>query len=154
MERSWFKFNLSYPLTCVGSILFLILGSMTMAALYSYFRLTAATEATIDHWKAVKKSSSSYPIRGSYHFEFQGKTYQGSSILSPPHNLNRPSAEKAIHNLGGKSCKIWFDPHNPNISSLEKMFPTKKIIYTLIAFGITLYFWFVETSSRIRNPIN
>jgi hypothetical protein len=154
MIRAWFKFNLSYPLTVLGSILFLILGSMAFASLYSYFKLSFKTEAVVDHWEVVKKSSSSYPIRGSYHFEFQGKNYQGSSLLLPPHHLNRPSAEKAIINLGKKRWIVWFDPHHPTFSSLEKVFPAKKIVYTLIALGITLYFGFVETNSRIRNPAN
>jgi hypothetical protein len=154
MKQLWFKFNLSYPLTLLGSILFLILGSMAFFDLFSYFRLVAQTEAVTDHWKVVKKSSSSYPIRCIYHFEFQGKSYQGSSLLLPPHHLNRLSAEKAIIQLEKKKWKVWFDPKNPSISSLEKAYPTKKIVYALIALGVTLYFWFVETNSKIRSPIN
>lgn len=154
MRRSWFKFNISYPLTTLGALLFLILGSMAFFNLYTHFRLVARTEAVIDRWKVVKKSSSSYPIRGFYHFEFQGKNYQGSSILQPPHHLNRLSAERAILNLEKKKWTVWVDPHNPTFSYLEKPFPAKKIVYALIALGVTLYFWFVETSSRIRNPAN
>jgi hypothetical protein len=154
MVRRWFKFNLSYPLTTLASILFLILGSMALASLHSYFKLSFKTEAVVDHWKVVKKSSSSYPIRGSYHFKFQGKNYQGSSVLSPPYHLNRPSAEKAIFNLEKKKWIVWFDPHQPTFSSLEKALPVKKIIYALIALGVSLYFGFVETNSRMRNPTN
>lgn len=154
MNPTWFKINASYPLTLLGSILFLILGSMAFFNLYNHFRLVAKTEAVIDQWKVVKKSSSSYPIRGTYHFEFQGKSYHGSSVLLPPHHLNRLSAERAILNLEKKKWSVWIDPHNPSFSSLEKTFPMKKIVYALIALGVTLYFWYVETSSRIRSPAN
>jgi hypothetical protein len=154
MGRAWFKFNLSYPLTLLGSIFFLILGSLAAAALYGHWRLAARVHATVDHWKVVKKSSSAYSIRGSYHFDFQGKVYQGSSILSPPYHLNRLSAERAISPLKKRVWTVWVDPHHPQVSSLERVFPMKKIIYALVAFGVTLYFWFVETSSRIRNPTN
>jgi hypothetical protein len=152
MGPAWFKFNISYPLTLLGSILFLCLGSIAMREYYLYLRLSVRLEASIDHWKVIKKSSSSYPIQGSYHFEFRGKTYQGASSLKPPYPLNRPSAQKMIANLE-HSRKIWIDPYNPTISSLEKVLPIKKIVYALITLGITLYFWFVETSSKIRSPI-
>jgi hypothetical protein len=154
MMESWFKFNLSYPLTILGSVLFLILGSIALASLYTHFTLSMRTEAVVDHWKVIRKSSSSFPFRGSYHFEFQGKIYQGSSVLPPPYHLNRPSAERAMGPLQKKKWFVWFDPRKPSVSSLEKAFPTKKIVYALVALGVTLYFGFVETSSRIRNPTN
>lgn len=153
MGRSWFKFNLSYPLTLLGSTLFLILGSTAMTSLHHYFRLTTRADAIIDQWKVVKKSSSSYPICGWYHFEFQGKTYNGTSFLPPPYHLNRLSAKKLIQ-LQSKSCKVWLDPYHPHISSFEKKLPLKTIVYTLISLGVTLYFWMVETHSKTRHPIN
>ncbi len=152
MSLAWFKFNMSYPLTLLGSIFFLSIGSIAMREYYLYLRLSVRVEATLDDWKVIKKSSSSYPVQGKYHFEFQGKTYPGSSILSPPYPLNRLSAQKIISDLEHVRI-IWIDPRNPMISSLEKMFPLKKVIYAFVALGVTLYFWFVETSSRIRSPI-
>ena len=152
MSLAWFKFNMSYPLTLLGSILFLGLGSVAMRDYYLYLRLSVKVEASIDQWKVIKKSSSSYPIQGKYHFEFQGKTYHGASNLKPPYPLNRPSAQKMIVELE-PSRKLWIDPHNPMISSLERGFPIKKVVYALIALGVSLYFWFVETSSKIRIPI-
>lgn len=152
MSRSWFKFNLSYPLTLLGVLLALILGTTTMIDLYTYFRLTVPVEASVDRWKVIKKSSSSYPIQGQYHFEFQGKIYQGTSRLPPPYHLNRPSAEKAVPQL--ETRKVWIDPHYPTLSSFEKALPLKKIVYALVALGVTLYFWLIETNSKIRNPIH
>lgn len=154
MSKPRFKFNISYPLTVVGAVLFVILGALAFSASYHYLRLTARMQAQIDQWKVIKKSSSSYPLRATYHFEIQDKTYQNSSVLLPPHHLNRPSAEKALSQLEKKAWHVWYDPQNPSISSLEKRFPAKKIVYALIALGITLYFWFVETNSKIRNPTN
>ncbi len=152
MSRQGFKFNL-YPLTVVGAFVFLTMGSFALTSLYEYLRLAASTEAIVDRWKVVKKSSSSYPICGWYHFEFQGHRYQGSSLLPPPYHLNRASAEQAIKKLN-RTRIIWFDPHRPSISVLKKSFPIKKIIYSFIALGVTFYFGFVETISRRRNPIN
>lgn len=149
MSRSRFKFNLSYPLTLLGVILVLFLGTLAMADLYTYFRLRARVEASVDRWKVIKKSSSSYPIQCQYHFEFQGKSYQGASLLPSPYYLNRPSAEKALPKL--ETQKIWIDPYHPAVSSLEKKLPLKKIINALIALGITLYFWMLEANSKIRS---
>jgi hypothetical protein len=154
MERARFKFNLSYPLTLLGAIFFLILGSLAAVALYSYLRLEVSVFAVVDDWKVVKKSSSTYSIQGSYHFDFRGKTCQGSSVLPPPYHLNRPSAERARLKLEKEAYLVWIDPRHPEISSLERLFPVKKTIYALVALGVALYFWFVETSSRIRSPAN
>ena len=150
MMKSWFKFNL---LTLVGALLTLILGSSALSHYYQFLRLAAQTEAKIEQFKVVKKSSSSYPIRGYYLFDFQGKTYHGSSLLLPPYHLNRLSAETAITQLEKKKWVVWFDPKNPAISTLQKALPAKKIIYALIALGVTIYFWFVETASNTRNPM-
>ncbi len=152
MSRSWFKFNISYPLTLLGALLVLILGTLAMIDLYTYFRLRVRVEASVDRWKVIKKSSSSYPIQCQYHFEFQKNSHQGTSLLPPPYHLNRPSAEKALPKI--ETQKIWIDPYRPAISALEKELPLKKIVYALIALGVTLYFWLIETNSKIRNPIH
>lgn len=152
MDFNRFKFNLSYPMTLLGAVLFLILGVQVGLDLWAYARLTARTEVSIDQWKVIKKSSS-FPLQATYHFGFQGKTYQCKTVLPPPYHLNRLSAEKAIKNLEKFRWMAWFDPRNPSISSLQKEFPLKKTIYALIALGITCYFGFLETHSKIRNPI-
>ncbi len=154
MKRWWFNFNISYPLTVLGGILFLILGTIAASAVFRHLTLETQTEAVIDQWKVVKKSSSAYPIRGKYHFEFQGKTYYGSSIILPPYHLNRPSAKRAAVQLEKEKWNVWLDPRNPSISALQKESPLKKIVYALVALGITFYFGYVETTSKIRSPMN
>ncbi len=154
MRLPRFKINLSYPLTTLGTVLFLVLSGIALSHLYTYFRLEARVEVAIDGWKVIKKSSSSYPIRAKYHFEFQGKSYHGSCLAPPPYHLNYLSAEKEMENLNKKKWSVWIDPHQPTMSSFEKALPIKKIVYAFFTLGITLYFWFVETSSKIRSPIN
>lgn len=158
MRLPRFKINLSYPLTTpltlLGALLFLILSGIAMSHLYNYFRLEARVEVVIDKWKVIKKSSSSYPIQAKYHFEFQEKSYRGSCLAPPPYHLNQMSAEKEMELLDKKKWTVWIDPRQPTVSSFEKALPVKKIVYAFFALGITLYFWFVETNSKIRSPIN
>lgn len=154
MGLSRFKFNLSYPMTLLGAVIFLILGIRACIDLWSYARLTDRKEVIIDRWKVVKKSSSAFLIRATYHFEFQEKTYTCRDVLPPPYHLNRMSAEKAVQKLEKQRWAAWFDRGHPQISSLRKELPLKKIIYSLIALGITCYFVFLETPSKIRNPIH
>jgi hypothetical protein len=154
MRLPRFKINLSYPLTTLGALLFFILSGIALTHLYNYFRLEARVEAAIDEWKVIKKSSSSYPIRAKYHFEFQGKSYHGSCLKPPPYHLNELSAEKELESLNKQTWSVWIDPRQPTVSSFEKAVPIKKIVYAFFTLGITLYFWFVETNSKIRSPIN
>ena len=152
MSHRRFKFNLSYPLTLVGSAVALFLGFMAVGDYYRYIRLSVTTEARIEKLKVIKKSSSSYPIKAKYTFEFKEKNYNGSTLLPPPYHLNRLSAQKSTLQLANKKWSVWLDPKYPFVSSLSREFPIKRILYFLTALGVTLYFWFVETSSKTRQP--
>jgi hypothetical protein len=154
MNRPWFKFNFSYPLTCLGAALFLFLGVQVSYDLWSCSRLKVQVSGTIEQLKVVKKSSSSFPLQAVYRFDFQEKIYRNTVLLSPPYHLNRASALKAIKNLEHRQWAVWIDPKHPEISALQKVFPIKKIIYVAMALAVTCYFGFLETNSRMRNPIH
>ncbi len=154
MGQKWFNFNFSYSLVVIGAAVFLILGSQAAAALWNYGRLNSQAKASINTWEVVQKSSSSFALKVVYQFEFKENIHQGEMVLAPPYHFNRPSAEKAASNLEKKEWAVWVNSHNPEVSSLEREFPLKKTIYAFIALGITLYFGFLQQSSKIRIQAN
>lgn len=113
--------------------------------LWVYFYLNQQIPAQILNWDIVPKSESCFLVRANYFFEMKEKKYYNSTIFSPPYYLNWMSAEEKIQFYANKAWKCWISSKNPNFSSLEKKFPLKKIIYTVIVYGIFGYFVFLLT---------
>lgn len=140
MRLSSFKFNASSLL--IGFTGFLMAGFLVSAAydLWGYWRLEKKTMAHICRWKVIEKSSSQFAIRASYVFEHQGKEYRGRTTFSKPYHLNGESAKKQIKKYALYSWPVWYSPRNPHQSSIERKFPLKKCLYSLMVVGVFLYF--------------
>lgn len=81
-----------------------------------------------------------YALEGSYAYEYGKKSFQGNIVLSPPHHLNRNSAEQEIKRMEGMQWNVWVDPIKPSNSSLEKNFPYRNVFYAVCLLGLFLYF--------------
>lgn len=143
MRLPRFKFNGSLLIWLSGLIMggFLISASMDI---WKYLRLEERVQATVKKWKVIEKSSSQFALRASYTFEYKGKVHHGKTTFSKPYHLNRLSAEKQTHFLSQKPWKVWVHSGHPEHSSLEKDFPLKKCLYTLMVLGIYFYFIYLR----------
>lgn len=140
MRFSSFKFNASSLLLSLAGLLvagFLISASLD---LWRYVRLEKKTIAKIEKWKVVEKGSSEFAIKAYFSFENQGHTYQGKTTFSKPYHLNHLSAEKQIKIYTTKQWPVWYQESHPVHSSVERIFPFKKCLYSLMVLGIFLYF--------------
>lgn len=91
-------------------------------------------------WHVVEHGADSYTLEADYKFVVEGKSLSGSTDLTSDSYLNRATAESAIPNTSQRPWKVWYDSDNPDYSSLEKDFPIKYYIYTIMLWGILLYF--------------
>ncbi len=112
--------------------------------LWGYLRLEKRTIASVHRWKVIEKSSSQFALRASYSFEFQGKSYRGKTTFSKPYHLNHLSAEKQIKSYNSQIWPVWYQSSHPDHSSLDRVFPLKKCLYTLTALGIFFYFVYLK----------
>lgn len=141
-----FKINGSSLLTLLSGGIALYFLVIALFHLGGYFSLEARAPATVQQWSVIKKSSSAFAIEAVYTFEAQGKTVTGQTIFSKPHHLNHPSAERHIEIFSTRPWSVWYSPQDPMHSSLEKTFPTKKLVYALMALGVFGYFLYVRFS--------
>lgn len=115
----------------------------TLSAIYAYYSYShlkaQASPSTLD-WEIVQKSDEDYPVKASYTFEFNNKSYPGSTTFTDTPYRNHWSAEQAVKELSQRKWKIWYDPQNPHHSSLEKKFPFKAVISAVFLCGLILYF--------------
>ncbi len=109
--------------------------------LWRYQQLEARVPAAIKEWKILEKSPSQFALKASYTFEYQGKVYRSKTVFAKPYHFNRISAEKQIKNISTQPWSVWIQPSHPERSSLQKTFPLKKCLYSLMCLGVFLYFF-------------
>lgn len=127
----------------------------SIIALYSYYSysyLEAQTTMTSINWNIEEKSPEEYFLKASYHYNFKGNTYQGFTLFADTPYRNPYAAEQAIKEKSLHSWKLWFDPHDPHHSSLQKIFPLKECISATFLWGLLLYFlWLGFYVAKFKN---
>jgi hypothetical protein len=104
-----------------------------------YFSLKEEAKAHIKQWE-IEEIKNRFALKADYTFDSQGKSWQGSSTLLPPHYLNEMAALEALKGRAKESWTVWHNPKNPQVSALEKSFPTGLLIRSLICYGVLVYF--------------
>ena len=137
MQRVWMVF---LALTSLIAMVFLV---KTSLKLQEYFSLNQITKAFVTDWKISEKDETSFALQVFYEFSLSGKDkIQSQMELAKPYFLNRPSAEKAVEEFSKQSWEVFYNDKNPNNNSLQKLFPFKDCIQTLLTLGIFVYFIF------------
>lgn len=114
----------------------------TVIAVYRYHNyksLNAQVDVTAIQWHAIEESPESFTIQANYRYTFNGNTYTGSSAWDSVYR-NDWAAQEDIADFSKKRWKVWIDPGNPDHSSLQKKFPLKECISSVVLWGIFLYF--------------
>jgi len=146
-----FKFNVSSLLIGIAGLLtagFLIAAAID---LWGYLRLEKNSMAKIEKWETVEKGSSQFAIKAYFSFETEGRLYQGKTTFSKPYHLNRISAEKQIKIYTERPWSVWYQSSHPEHSSIDRIFPFKKCLYSLMLLGIFFYFIFLH--QRVHSQI-
>ncbi len=153
MRLPSFKFNASSLLVWLAGLItagFLISASLD---LWGYFRLEKKSIAKVEKWKVVEKGSSKFAIKAYFSFENQGRVYQGQTTFSKPYHLNRLSAEKQIKIYTAQQWPVWYQTKHPEHCSIDRVFPFKKCLYSLMVLGVFLYFVYLRHRYFERNTV-
>ncbi len=126
-------------LPVVAGVAFLWFGGKAVFELWGYSRLDKHTPVAVLDWQIVERGSRAY-ILGSYTFEAQGKIYQGKTRFREPTFLNKLAAGYQLDEWKTHAWSAWYDPKNPECSSLQKLFPYKNCVYALLVMGVLGYF--------------
>ncbi len=133
-----FKFNLG--------LIAIVFMTRAGISLWHYSTIDRAVPVTVHQWK-IRKKSSGFAIQARYSFTVENKIFKGKTVFSKPYQLNRLSAENQIKKVSSQSWKAWHNPSHPEISSLERIFPWKTSLYSLMILGI--FFYFVQLSRSL-----
>jgi hypothetical protein len=109
-----------------------------------YWKLSRPVSAQVVEWKVQEISPSSFAIEALYTYEVQGKRYSGKTLFDKPIYLNPYAAASDLKKWEALTWQAWIQPSHPEISSLQRNFPSKKIVHALLTLGVVLYFLFLR----------
>ena len=132
-------------LLAVSGATALWLSSLAVFHCWQYFRLNAHAEVESIAWTIRELSPSSYAFEAQYGYTISGRNYFGRSVLKTPTFPNRFAAESYENTLLKKRATVWFEEKDPSCSSLEKVFPKKSLIHSLLTLAVFVYFYFAKT---------
>lgn len=107
---------------------------------YIYVSLSGAARPTSMVWDIVKETESRYILETSYQFAVKDKMYEGKTVWEDDKYINEYGANEAIQDSKNTTWVVWYNPNNPESSSLEKHLPFKEIVSAIFLWGLFLYF--------------
>jgi len=114
--------------------------AMTGYKYYQFSRLDAQAPAQNMKWHVAEHASDDYTLVADYTFNVNGVAYSGSTDFRNDVFLNEMAADGSIAEKGKRPWRVYYDKNHPEYSALEKDFPFKSYIYTIVLWGILLYF--------------
>jgi hypothetical protein len=108
--------------------------------IYHYVRLSEHTMPTDIQWSVQEISDERFLLNGRYDFKVNDKNYSGETLITSPYYLNNWAAEQGINDFKNLKWKVWFASNNPEYSSLQKNFPFKEGLSTLLLAAVLAYF--------------
>lgn len=104
-----------------------------------YFQLDGLAKIESPNFFVKELSDEKFAVEGRYGYTVKDKTYQGHSRVGGRFYRNEFAAASAIKKMQNP-LPVYFSKTSPEISSLEKNFPYKEVVYSLILLGVFLYF--------------
>lgn len=108
--------------------------------LYHYWRLNkwiAPQETTL----SVQEFDNDYAVVIKYSFEIGEQTYNKEEIVGNNVYRNPWIPQTFIDDLEHKSnWKVWYNSNNINDATINKIFPTRSVVYAAVVLGILAYF--------------
>jgi hypothetical protein len=115
----------------------------TVSHVMHYFSLEKKAKVIDSEWTILKIQDDQYQVQADFTFEYQEKQYRGFDIFEKPIYPNPWAAEYGVKEMKAKELFAWFYPKKPTNSSLEKHFPLKSILSSIILIGLWIYFIWV-----------
>lgn len=110
---------------------------------WEWHRLQLLTEKAplqSSEWKVKTVNEEDYRVEVHYSYQVDGKKYEKQELFQGEKYRNPYKAEGAIADFKKEYQTVAYNPKNPEDSSLETYFPTKRAVYLLVLFFLFNYF--------------
>ncbi len=133
-NKVWLSFLCLY-----ASIAMWFMGAAVYSS-YHYWKMSASRPPSQANWSVAELSSEVFVPQVAYTFEVAKTSFAGRTMLTNHRYIHPKGAEQALTEFSAKKWAVWYNPADPQESTLQKMFPFKECISALILFGLLLYF--------------
>ncbi len=119
--------------------------------LYAYLSLSRSAAVEVNEWRVEECKPGVFALFADYHFQID-ECHYSQTFRFPKLTYNNPYMAKEHSALWSeKEWKVWYNPRNPRVASLQKLFPFKKAIHLLLCVGVALYFvWLNAYVKRLK----
>lgn len=108
--------------------------------MYMYSRLSQQVHVNAINWSIEEINDEKFIPKANFQFFYDNKEYS-SEILWDESYPNALVANDVVNKLSSYSWRVWIDPSNPEHSALQKKFPYKDAISSIILWMIIVYFF-------------
>jgi hypothetical protein len=133
-KQVWILFLVIFATVTLGYV------GHALYRIYVYQSLQKHPPVTRIQWSIQELSDERFILNADYTFEVRGRTYTGKTAFRDKVYRNAWAAGQALAIYQTESWKVWYDPTNPRLSSLQKQFPYKECAYALILAALMVYF--------------
>lgn len=121
------------------AVVMLIFCGRAAADVYHYSRMSSKTLLSEISWEIRQRGRLFIPY-AHYRFEIDGQVYSGEESLDRAWQRNQWSAEKEIEKLQSYRWSVWYDADRPDVSTLDRSFPWRSVVYAALLIGLCSYF--------------
>ncbi len=115
-------------------------GVETIYQIWNQARLAQKHPARVEAWEIEEDEKQHFAPLISYSFTKGEEKIQKRERLESETFKNPYLVKNRIEELKGKQWSVFCDPKDPHSCTIQKVFPMKRAIYTLILIGLSFYF--------------
>ncbi len=109
---------------------------------FIYMKQGSPSPAEVFEWGVVEMDEDKFVVCADFRFQTNGtEEYVSSHLFEKTPFLTESLAQQFIEEkqLEDWKCYWYGNPNNPSVS-MERVFPYKAMVYSLIALGVFIYF--------------
>ncbi|NGX35054.1 MAG: hypothetical protein K1060chlam1_01422 [Candidatus Anoxychlamydiales bacterium] len=134
------KYKISWLIILVVSSVILLGISFKTAFLISkYFTLDSKIKAEVEKIEIIESKKDKFEVTAFYYFKIGNKNFYNVRKFQDKF-INKITAIDFKEKISKKDFFTWYNKKNPNISAVEKKFPIKNLVYSIMTFIIFVYF--------------
>lgn len=110
---------------------------------YTSYNKTASIDSI--EWSIQPIHDELWRPKANFQYTVDGKTYQMQEVFQSGRYRNPYAAKEAVKALEKEKKWVWYSSKNPALGTLEKFFPEKKVIYSIITLFLVIYTAFLAS---------
>lgn len=111
----------------------------TAALLVNYYSFKAFVEPDFINWSIESFNDEVWRAVAEFRYTVKAHTYNKQEVFQGERYRNPYAANVALEKLQKNFKVVWYNPENPSQASMEKFYPTKKSLYSLVTLGLVFY---------------